>query len=62
MLIIEVKDSESIERAIKRYKRKHQKTGVLKEMRRRRYFTKPSVARRNEIQQAIYREQKFKDE
>lgn len=59
MLIINVKDEESIDRALKRYKRKFQKTGLLKEIRGRKHFTKPSVARRNEILNAVYREEKY---
>jgi len=58
MLIVEVKDNESIDRALKRFKRKFRDTGVIKELRRRREFTKPSVRRRNEVLKAKYREQK----
>ncbi|MCB0549335.1 MAG: 30S ribosomal protein S21 [Phaeodactylibacter sp.] len=56
MLIIEVKDGESIDRALKRYKRKFQNTGLVKELRERREFTKPSVRRRNLILKAAYKE------
>jgi len=59
MLIINVKDQESIDRALKRYKRKVQRTGVIKELRRRKNFTKPSVQRRNEILNAEYREKYY---
>ena len=59
MIIINVKEEESIDRAIKRYKRKHRDVGVIKELRRRQHFTKPSVKRRNEILNAAYREEKF---
>lgn len=59
MLIIEVKDGENIDRALKRYKKKHQRVGLMKELRRRREFTKPSVIRRNEIQKAVYKKKKF---
>ena len=43
MIIIPVKEGESIDRALKRYKRKYEKTGVVKELRNRQKFTKPSV-------------------
>ncbi len=43
MLIVQVKDGESIDRALKRYKRKYDKTGVVKQLRYRQQFTKPSV-------------------
>ncbi|TVQ50804.1 MAG: 30S ribosomal protein S21 [Saprospirales bacterium] len=59
MLIIDVKDGESIDRALKKYKRKFERSGVLKELRRRKHFTKPSVARRNEVLKAAYREKMF---
>lgn len=59
MLIINIKEEESIERALKRYKRKFQKVGLLKELRRRKQFTKPSVERRNIMLNAEYRQQKF---
>lgn len=59
MLIIEVKDGESIDRALKKYKRKYEKSGVLKELRKRKHFTKPSVLRRSQILKAVYREQHY---
>lgn len=62
MLIINVKDEESIERALKRYKRKFQRTGLLKEIRRRKNFIKPSVRRRNEILNAEYRQKMYGDQ
>jgi len=54
MIVIPVKDGENIERALKRFKRKFEKTGVIKELRDREAFTKPSVERRLEINKAIY--------
>ena len=59
MIIINVKDSETIDRALKRYKRKQQKIGMIKELRRRKQFTKPSVRRRTELLKAVYRQKKF---
>ncbi|MBT1685244.1 30S ribosomal protein S21 [Dawidia soli] len=57
MLIINVKENESIDKALKRFKKKFEKTGVLKELRARTAFEKPSVRRRNQIIRAAYREQ-----
>lgn len=57
MLIINVKDGESIERAVKRYNRKHRRIGLMKTLRRRKHFDKPSEIRRKEIKKAIYKEQ-----
>ena len=59
MLIINVKEEESIDRALKRYKRKHRDTKVIKELRRRKNFTKPSVERRDEMLSAVYRLKKY---
>jgi small subunit ribosomal protein S21 len=57
MLIVNVKENESIDKALKRFKKKFEKTGVLKELRARTSYEKPSVRRRNEIIRAAYREQ-----
>jgi len=57
MLIIPVKEGESIEKALKKFKRKVEKTGLIKTLRERQKFTKPSVLRRDEIKKAIYSSQ-----
>ena len=62
MIIMPVKEGENIERALKKFKRKYERTGVLKELRRRQYFTKPSIAKREAMQHAIYVEQMQRDE
>ncbi len=54
MIIVPVKEGESIDRALKKLKRKFEKTGVVKELRERQKFTKPSVKRRDVIQRAIF--------
>lgn len=54
MLIIPVKDGENIDKALKRYKRKFDRTGVMRQLRSRQQFTKPSVTRRAEVQKAQY--------
>jgi small subunit ribosomal protein S21 len=54
MIIVPIKDGENVERALKKLKRKFEKTGVVRELRERQKFTKPSVKRRNEILRAIY--------
>ncbi|MEY3052318.1 MAG: hypothetical protein RLY31_2103 [Bacteroidota bacterium] len=58
MLIIDVKSGESIDQALKRYKRKYQQTQVIKQLRSRKEFNKPSVVRRSEKLKAIYKNQK----
>jgi small subunit ribosomal protein S21 len=56
MLIIDTRDSDSIEKALKKYKKKFDQTGVVKELRSRTAFTKKSVRERNRITKAAYRE------
>jgi small subunit ribosomal protein S21 len=54
MLKIIIKEGENIERALKRYKRKHRNIKVMQNLRDSQFFTKPSVRRRREIQKASY--------
>ncbi|MCX2719324.1 30S ribosomal protein S21 [Lentiprolixibacter aurantiacus] len=54
MLIIPVKEGENIDRALKRFKRKFDRTGKMRQLRKRQQFTKPSVVRRQQIQKAQY--------
>lgn len=54
MLIIPIKDGENIDKALKRYKRKFDKTGVVRQLRARQAFTKPSVVKRTQMQKAQY--------
>lgn len=58
-LIINLKENESIEKALKRFKKKFEKTGILKELRARTAFEKPSVRRRSEIIRAAYRQKMY---
>ena len=54
MLRIEIKEGENIERALKRYKRKHRNVKVMQNLREKQFFTKTSVKRRREVQKAAY--------
>ena len=54
MIIVPVKEGENIERALKKFKRKFEKTGVIKELRSRQSFKKPSERRRDEVKKAVY--------
>jgi len=54
MIIVPLKEGENIERALKKFKRKFEKTGVVREMRSRQAFIKPSVRKRDELKKAIY--------
>ncbi len=57
MIIVPVKEGENIERALKKFKRKFEKTGAVREMRARKNFEKPSVKKRMALQKAIYVQQ-----
>ena len=57
MIIVPVKDGENIERALKKFKRKFEKTGVIKELRARQKYNKPSVLKRLKMEHAIYVQQ-----
>lgn len=62
MLIINIKENESIDKALKRFKKKFEKTGVLKELRSRTAFEKPSVTRRTQVLKAAYRQKMYASE
>ncbi len=57
MLIIDSKDCENIDKALKKYKKKFEKSKILLQLRDRQAFTKPSVRRRKEVLKAIYKDQ-----
>lgn len=57
MLIVNVKENESIDKALKRFKKKFEKTGVLRQLRQRQAFEKPSITRRTQVIRAAYRQQ-----
>lgn len=54
MIIVPVKEGENIEKVLKKFKRKFEKTGVVKELRNRQAFEKPSVTNRKKMMRAIY--------
>lgn len=62
MIIIQVKENESIDKALKRFKKKFERTGVLRSLRRRSYFEKPSVTDRNIRLRAAYRQAMWQSE
>lgn len=57
MIVVPLKEGENIEKALKKFKRKFEKTGVVKELRDRQAFTKPSVSKRKQRIRAIYVQQ-----
>lgn len=54
MIIVQVKEGENIERALKKFKRKFEKTGIVKQLRSRQAFEKPSVTNRKKMMKAVY--------
>lgn len=54
MIIVPVKEGQNIERSLKQFKRKFEKTGAMKEIRSRQTYTKPSIANRDQKIKAIY--------
>ncbi len=57
MIIVQIKEGENIERALKRFKRKFEKTGTIKEIRARKVYKKPSQVRREMRNKAVYIQQ-----
>ena len=62
MLIIPIKEGENIDRALKRFKRKFDKTGKMKRLRKRKQFTKPSVKHRQKVLRAAYTQKRIEAE
>lgn len=57
MIVVPIKEGENIEKALKKFKRKYEKTGVVKELRRRQAFEKPSITKRKQKIHAVYVQQ-----
>ena len=57
MIIVPVKEGENIERALKKFKRKFERTGVIKELRARQQYDQPSVLKRLAKEHAVYVQQ-----
>ncbi len=62
MIVVNVKENESIDKALKRFKKKFERTGVLKELRARTFYEKPSIKNRTTKLKAAYRQKMFVDE
>lgn len=59
MIIVDARESDSIDRALKKFKKKVERARVLREYRGRKYFIKPSIARRQEVIRAAYKEKMY---
>lgn len=56
MIIINVKESDSLDKALKKFKKKFEKTGVVKELRARQAFEKPCITKRQQKIRAAYKQ------
>ena len=54
MLIVKITENEPVEKALKKFKKKFEKTGVVKELRERQAFTKPCIKKRQQLIHASY--------
>ncbi len=61
MLIIDVRESENIDKALKKYKKKFEKARILRQLRKRKAFQKPSITRRMEVIKAVYVDKTYKN-
>ena len=59
MLVIDARESDSIDKALKKYKKKFERAGILRELRGRKHFTKPSIERRAEVLKAAYKQKMY---
>ena len=57
MLIIDSKDCENIDKALKKYKKKFEKSKILLQLRERQAFIKPSIRQRSKVLKAVYKQQ-----
>ncbi len=55
MIIVPIKENETIDRALKKFKKKFEKTGIVRQLRERQAFEKPSITRRSTVKRAIYK-------
>ncbi len=62
MIGVTVQESESIDRALRRFKKKYERSGILKEFKRRTFYTKPSVTSRMARIKAVRRQQRISKE
>ncbi|UOF94243.1 MAG: 30S ribosomal protein S21 [Bacteroides sp.] len=58
MIITEIKQGENFEKALRKFKRKFDKIGILKELRYRQSYEKNSTKKRNILKKAIYKQKK----
>lgn len=57
MLVVSIREGDTLEKALKKFKRKFEKTGVVRTLRAAQFFTKPSIKRRSQLRRAAYVQQ-----
>ena len=62
MIIVEVNEKNAIEKALRKYKKKFENVGIIKELRNRKNFKKKSDLKREKVKKAKYIQQKRKEE
>lgn len=62
MIKVLIQDNESVDKALKRFKKKYEKSGILKEFRRRQYFVKPSVEKKMLKERAVRKNKRIMEE
>lgn len=62
MIKVVIQDGETIDKALKRFKKKYEKSGVLKEFRKRQFYVKPSVERKMDKDRAVRKARRIIDE
>ena len=62
MIKVIVQDTESLDKALKRFKKKYEKAGILKEFRRRQFFVKPSVDKKMDKERSIRKTKRIAEE
>ena len=62
MIVVSVKEGDNIKKALNKFKRNFEKTGLVKELRARQQFDKPSVLNRLKREKAVYVQQLKRNE
>ena len=57
MIVVKIEGKETIEKALKTLKRKFDKQGIVKELRKRKTYQKPSEKKREEVRKAIRKDE-----
>jgi small subunit ribosomal protein S21 len=56
MIIVQIKEGENLEKSLKSFKKKFDRIGIVKELRARKVYNKPSIMRRQKKLKAVLRQ------